>query len=304
MRVCGGCKSVRYCSVICQMSHRSHHGQYCSHIPELLKLETDKLYARCLKQSVRQVQYDMSAQRKMVKLVGEKPMLKCYYGGRAVKVLWDTGSMVSMVDRQWLDEHFPGEKVYSVEEFLGRKLHLQAANATTIKFDGVVILDFSLKEGEEGFMVPVLVSSETMETPILGYNVIEDLILYGSAEQKEALERSLAKEKRGFTLEPLVALIENRSKTDNFLTEVKLSNSVTVPAGHRVQVKCRVKVQPGEDGQVIYFSPLVIDSDEVEFSETVTTLRQGRTNHVIVDIRNGCGEGTECFCCLTDGGYE
>ena len=168
VRVCGGCKSVRYCSVLCQMSHRSYHEQYCCHIPELLKIETDKLYARCVKQSVRQVQFDMPTQRRMVKLVGEKPMLQCYYGGKAVKVLWDTGSMVSMVDRQWLDEHFPGVKIHTVEDFIGRRLHLQAANATTIKFDGVVILDFSLKEGEEGFMVPVLISSETIENPILG----------------------------------------------------------------------------------------------------------------------------------------
>ena len=287
VRVCGGCKSVRYCSVMCQMSHRSHHEQYCRHIPELVKIETDKLYAHCLKQSVRQVQHDMSTQRKMVKLLGEKPMLKCYYGGKAVTVLWDTGSMVSMVDRRWLDKHFPGQKIYSVEEFLGSKLHLHAANSTTIKFDGVVILNFSLKEGEEGFMVPVLVSSETIENPILGYNVIEDLILNGSAEQKQALESSLVTEKHGFTLDPLVALIENRSKSDDSLTEVKLPKSVKVPAGHRIQVKCRAKVQAAEDGQVVYFSPLVADNDdEVEFNETVATLRYGRTNHVVVDIIN------------------
>ena len=37
----------------------------------------------------------------------------------------------------------------------------------------------------------------------------------------------------------------------------------------------------------MYFSPLVVDGDEeVEFSETVATLRYGKTNHVIVDIIN------------------
>ena len=100
VRVCGGCKSARYCSVLCQMSHRSYYTQVCCHIPELLRIETDKIYARCLKQSVRQVQHDMSTQRKMVKLLGEKPMLKCYYGGKVVTVLWDMGSMVSLVERE------------------------------------------------------------------------------------------------------------------------------------------------------------------------------------------------------------
>ena len=167
MRRCGGCKVARYCSKFCQISHREEHEKYCCHIPELVKIETDKLYAGCVKQSVRQVQFDMVTQRKMVKLVGEKPMLKCYYGGKLVNVLWDTGSMVSMVDRYWLKENFPDERIYSVEEFLGTSLHLQAANATTIKFDGVVILRFTLKEEEVGFMVPLLVSSEAMENPIL-----------------------------------------------------------------------------------------------------------------------------------------
>ena len=241
MRRCGGCKVARYCSKFCQISHREYHEQYCCHIPELVKIETDKLYARCVKQSVRQVQFDMVTQRKMVKLVGEKPMLLCYYGGKSVKVLWDTGSMVSMVDRHWLQENFPDEKIYSVEEFLGTSLHLQAANATTIKFDGVVILNFTLNKEEDGFMVPVLVSSETMENPILGYNVIEDLILHGSMEQKKALEESLANQRGGFSLEPLVALVQRRSSSGDFLSEVKLPKSVKVPAGHRIKVKCRAK---------------------------------------------------------------
>ena len=118
--------------------------------------------------------------------------------------------------------------------------------------------------------------------------------MHGSAQQKQALECSLAKEKHGFTLEPLVALIQKRSRTDDLLAEVKLSNAVKAPAGHRGQGKCRAKVQPGEDGQVIYFSPLVVDNDdEVEFSETVTTLRRGRTNHVIVDIINSSSTDKE-----------
>ena len=244
---CGGCKTALYCSKFCQTSHHEYHKQYCCHIPELVKIETDKLYARCVKQSVRQSQFDMSTKRKMVKLVGEKPMVDCFYGGKSVHVLWDTGSMVSMVDRHWLQKNFPDEKIYSVEEFLGTSLHLQAANATTIKFDGVVVLRFSLTE-EGGFMVPFLVSSDAMENPILGYNVIADLILNGSAEQKQALEESLASQRSGFSLAPLVSLVQRRSNNGDILSEVKLPKAIKIPSGHRVKGKCRAKVQGGEDG--------------------------------------------------------
>ena len=62
VRRCGGCKVARYCSKFCQISHREEHEKYCCHIPELVKIETDKLYAGCVKQSVRQVQFDMVTQ--------------------------------------------------------------------------------------------------------------------------------------------------------------------------------------------------------------------------------------------------
>ena len=55
---CGGCKVARYCSVKCQKSHRSYHEQYCGYIPELVKLEMDKLYGDKKDHRVQQVQYD------------------------------------------------------------------------------------------------------------------------------------------------------------------------------------------------------------------------------------------------------
>ena len=284
MKRCGCCKLTRYCSVECQKSHRPEHEKYCEYIPELIKIEIDKLYG---KQKVQQMQHDMKVRRKILKLVGVKPMLQCFYNGRSVDVLWDTGSMVSIVDKRWLDKNFPDQKIFSVEEFIGTGLHLRAANSTTINFEGVVLLDFSLKDGEEGVLVPVLVSSSDMEDPILGYNVIEHLILNGSQEQLNALEGSLRKQKRGFVIDPLVALVQKQAESPDCVADVKLPKAVIVPAGHRMQVKCRAKVDAGEDGQMVYFSPLVADSGgELEFSETVCTLRYGRTNHVIVDIMN------------------
>ena len=50
-----------------------------------------------------------------------------------------------------------------VSEFLERggveDLKLRAANATEIKLDGVVVVEFSLKDGEGGYEVLMLVAS-------------------------------------------------------------------------------------------------------------------------------------------------
>ena len=119
--------------------------------------------------------------RKMLKLIGNKPKLNCYLDKKRVELLWDTGSMISLVDRGWLDRHFPDKTIYSVAEFLGEEeLKVCAVNSSEIEFDGVALMDFTLKNGEGGFVVPVLVASEEISEPILGYNVIEYLILNGN----------------------------------------------------------------------------------------------------------------------------
>ena len=286
VRVCGGCKATMYCSRKCQKSHLEYHAPYCAAITDLQEIELDKIYGE---KKVQQNMGDLKLRRKIMKLVGEKPMLDCLLSDKEFQMLWDTGSMISLVDRRWVKRHFPDEIIYPASLFVDKELHVQAANATTINFDGVILLDFSLSSEDEGFVVPILVSKEKVSDPILGYNVIEYLVLEGSEEQKRALKASLGFRRKGFDLDPLVSLIQKKAEDQDFLAEVKLSKTINVPAGHRVQVTCRAKVQTADDEQVVYFAPVVADTDsedQVVFSETVSRLKRGRTNHVVVDVMN------------------
>ena len=122
VRRCGKCKLVSYCSKVCQVSHLAHHKKYCGVIADVQKLETDKLYRDF---TVSKRRLDGKALKKLVKLVGEKPLLTCLLDDKLCEVLWDTGSMVSLVGRKWLQREHPGKKVYSVSEFLEEKLELQ-----------------------------------------------------------------------------------------------------------------------------------------------------------------------------------
>ena len=65
--------------------------------------------------------------------------------------------------KAWLERNFPNEKIFPVSDFLEdreKDLKITAANNGEIPFEGVVLLKFSLREGEEGgFYVPVLVAS-------------------------------------------------------------------------------------------------------------------------------------------------
>ena len=281
---CGKCKLVAYCSKECQKDHLDHHKVYCSMIVDLQKIELWKLYRD---HTVSQKNLDWKTQTRLVKLVGDKPMLRCQLDEEEVEVLWDTGSMVSLVGRSWLKAHHPKKKVYSVSEFLENKLSVQAANATEVKYDGVVLLNFTLEGAEEeGFLVPVLVASQDIE-PILGYNVIEHLILKGSDRQREALGKALRGQASGVAVTSLATVVEERAKDPDHLTEISIPETVSIPAGTRVQVKCRVKAQSNDKEETVYFSPIITESDEdLTFSETVSKLRRGRTNYVMIDVMN------------------
>ena len=284
---CGGCKATAYCSSKCQKEHRRYHAVYCKAIHELHELEKSKLYQGF---SVRQQQLDSKTRAKLVKLVGEKPVVKCLLDGKMVYMLWDTGSMVSLVGRKWLRKHFPHKRIYSVSEFLEEKeggLRVTAANSSEVEVDGVVVFDFVLGDSGASFAVPVLVSSQEVAEPILGYNIIEHLILKGSSDQQVALETSLQGNASGFKVESLSTVVHEKAAASDYITNIKTSNTVSVPAGRRIQIKCRVKTNCDDSDQTVYFSPNLTDSDEeLTFNETVSHLKRGRTNHVIVDVLN------------------
>ena len=69
----------------------------------------------------------------------------------------------------------------------------------------------------------------------------------------------------------------------DFLTEVKTSGEFTVLAGHKKQIRCRVKVNPGsDDDQVVYFAPRLCGEDEFSFLDPVSQIRCGKTNYMFM----------------------
>ena len=151
-----------------------------------------------------------------MKLVGRKPKLQCYVNGKKMEMLWDTGSMVSLADRLWVAANFPDNEILPVADFLdGEDLKLCAANSTEIKFDGVILLTFGLKEEDDLFVVPVLVSSQPMTEPILGFNVIEHLVLEGKEEERKLLQ-SCFKSRKLVNVDSLVSVIEDKARSQVF----------------------------------------------------------------------------------------
>ena len=235
----------------------------------------------------RQEQVDPKSRKKILNLIGEKPLIKCFLENLMVDALWDTGSMISLVDKQWVDENFPNSKILSVESFLDKHtLEVKAANSTVIPFEGVILLRFSLDKSS-GFIVPFLVTTYNVSEPILGYNVIERVVSDNDLKPKLSSAMSGVCPEN---VESVITLVSAKSEDSDFLGDVKLQERVKVLSGTVSKIRCRVKLPIVTSQQVVGVVPnddLVFNENEnLYFSESVSTLKRGKTQYVYMDVVN------------------
>ncbi len=119
---------------------------------------------------------------RLLNIIGKRCLVRCQLNDITVEALWDTGAQASIINAAWRKRHLPHTTVRPIEELLGHgMLTGLAANQTEIPFDGWVEVSFRLGDdgGTEGTLqVPLLVTSDASvaENPIIGYNVIEEII--------------------------------------------------------------------------------------------------------------------------------
>ena len=100
--------------------------------------------------------------------------------------------MISIMLQEFLDKDLPDTELQCLESLLGYggKLKLTAANGIQIPYIGSAVVKFELKgirEGMPPLEVPMLVTKENLDQPIIGFNVIEEVIEYCDPLQPEAL---------------------------------------------------------------------------------------------------------------------
>ena len=65
------------------------------------------------------INYCDNFQLDLINLVGKKPILKIWLNQLECEGLWDTGSMISLINKKVLEEKFPELKMHSVDTFMG-----------------------------------------------------------------------------------------------------------------------------------------------------------------------------------------
>lgn len=237
----------------------------------------------------------------VAKLVGKKCKVSCVLDGVKVEALWDTGAQVSIVSKAWLQEHLPTAELKPVKELLGEDLNLKAANGGPIPYEGWIEVQFQLASRNQSstpLAVPLLVARDELEYPIIGYNVIEEVVTDKEQLGEENISSLVEVMTATFTdikEDMVTALIDlvQKSSTENLCMLRSSKKDVTVPPGQTVRIPCRVDCGPLERKTPVLFEP-VQDSIwpvGLEVSERLLTLPAGLPHRVNIEVHNAAKHG-------------
>ena len=173
-------------------------------------------------------------------------------------------------------------------------LELTTGNGTVLPYLGWVDIECELKgdnKGSSTISLPMLVTDSILDHPIIGYNVLEQLISTcdkssGTNEIVSALSSSLPNVKD----ENLNCLVESiRSGNDSYLCLVKVGKrNVIIPAGQSKKIICRVNAGFMDRGTPVIFESDVMDSlpNGIEIEESLLYLKGGNCVKVNVVASN------------------
>ena len=286
---CTTCRCGTYCSTNC-MELDGVHAMWCPWICRLEAHETEKRMRQEINMvDAEKLPYKMKL--KLVKLVGDKPMVNIHLDGKKVKALWDTGAMISMMSRDFLNETFPDAVVHSISEFTEQQgLTVTAANNSKISIDGVAILDFGV-EAEGLFQVPFLITPQELSNPIIGYNTIEHLVTnyQNTFNLSESLCNLVECLSSTANAEAMVNLIEEGSEIRELSSEAKLEKNQVIHPGCCEKVRCRIKDLQFSNGgdKLVVFSPfeeMCVEGDLVAFDSAA--ILKARKKFVDVMVYN------------------
>lgn len=267
---CSQCQCVKYYSSECQSLHQKEHKVLCNAITYLTEKENKEMKEN----GFYRTHLTPKQHTKVVNIVGKKCIINCLLNGIRSTALWDTGAQVSIVPKEWVNSHMTAIKVCSIHELLdGQCLNLTAANCTSFQFEGWVEIDFELVTGAGGNVkVPFLVSRDCIDNPIVGYNVISEIV-----KQKDKAAYDIAATithlKKG-DIDSLVQVICTNDPSCELATIKTSKRDIIIPSKQSRFVNCVAKVEPTDGKIPILFEPSVDTScpDELDIHESLLTI--------------------------------
>ena len=211
-------------------------------------------------------------------------------------VLLDTGAQVSIISLQELTKCLTETKLNKIKDLLdpGAKLELTTANGTVLPYLGWVNVKCELKGDTKGTSIidlPMLVTESPLDHPIIGYNVLEQLVSKCDTNSKtEEIISVLSDSLPDVVVGNLNSLVDSiRSGSDPYLCSVKTGKrDIIIPAGEAKKVACRINTGFVDRGTPVIFESDVSGSlpNGIEIEDSLLYLKGGncvKVNLVVAD---------------------
>ena len=278
---CKNCKVSVYCNEHCQVKHLKEHKVLC-HALQLLSEPISEFEENDVTRENNFVSHITPKQRlKLASLVGKRCVIKCYLNGRECQALWDTGAQVSVISKEYIDRNLPQSKLKDISELINCELKLTAANGTQIPYLGWTEIDFTTTN-KENLIVPFLVVKESIGLPLIGYNVIEELVTNNIS--CDDLKRTFS----ALSPSDITALVDIiRTNSESELCAVKSNKrSHVIPRGKTTQITCHINHGPIECNTPVLFEPNEQQTSGLGISERLLTIKPGYSSKIKVEISN------------------
>ncbi|KAL0192074.1 hypothetical protein M9458_010370, partial [Cirrhinus mrigala] len=197
----------------------------------------------------------------IIKLIGSKALTQCNLNGLTVRALLDTGAQVSIVDRVWKEKYLPDIEVRPLQDLLGcgDDLKVCAVNGDLIPFDGWTVITVNLLGNEDPSLsinVLFLVSKMPIERPLLGFNVIEELIQGQPEQLMQTLTALLAGaiDVPNEKAQTIIDVIWTTEEDECGRLKVGQSGFI-IPAGQVAWVQCRITSKLAQLDSLVLFEP-------------------------------------------------
>ena len=208
------------------------------------------------------------------------------------EALWDTGAQVTIISSQWKQDNLPKVQLRPVEELLNGQLQLKAANGVDIPFIGWVQLSFSLcKDDKECLEVPTLVTDAGLDCPIVGYNVITEIIR-GQEPSDDRLTKVMVSSLQVVPedVRPLLNLLQKEEEEDICVVR-NGKRAVTIPSSKTIPITCRAHTGLHKGPVDVYFQPddTFMTDDGLEIDECMVKVQKGSYTRITIPITNRTG---------------
>ena len=141
VKICSGCRAVKYCDGRCQRKHWKSHKVLCQAIKFLSKQEDERCRNNCTFAS----HLNPEQHKQLISLVGPRCVVECGIGGQQTKALWDTGAQVSLVSLSWLQDNGIDAEVKDIKEIIDNLIDVEGVGEHSNHIWNINALPFKLE---------------------------------------------------------------------------------------------------------------------------------------------------------------